>query len=398
MSTATSKLGDPTEALAALLRALTPVDTHTLALHHAAGRVLAQPLTTDRPSPPCDVSAMDGYALRLSDSRGRVPVADEVQIGSAPPELPPGAALRIFTGGAVPADADIVIRREDVTETQDEIFIPDDLDLTPGQNIRRRGENAPAGAPVLQPGQLITPPVAAALATFGVSEPSIHRRVRLTIIVTGNELVPPHVKPQQWQIRDSNGHTLVTMFSPLPWVECLPLRYAVDDKAALRTTVAAALPNCDALLLTGGVSMGDHDHVPAVLDDLGARTVFHKLALRPGKPLLGALGPDGQAILGLPGNPVSVMVTARRFALAALRKRAGFTQPDPPASAIQLDNPDTKTLSLTWHRPVRLTVPGRAVLLPSRGSGDMVSAAASDGFVEVPPGAAGQGPWPFYPW
>ncbi len=158
------------------------------------------------------------------------------------------------------------------------------------------------------------------------------------------------------------------------------------------------LDACDAVVLTGGVSMGDYDHVPAAVEAVGGRTVFHKLALRPGKPMLGAVGPRGQAILGLPGNPVSVMVTVRRLGIAALRRLAGFAKVDPPLPMVSLQEASTKPLHLWWYRPVRLLADGKAELVHSMGSGDLVSAARSDGFIELPPHAQGEGPWPFYTW
>ena len=385
--------------MALLLAKLSPVATRRVPLAQASGRVLAEPVVTDRPSPPCDVSAMDGYALRTDDlTKSRLSVAGEVATGHAAPALPPDQAVRVFTGGAVPAEAQVVVRREDVNERTDAIDLPEGLDLPPGANIRHQGENAAAGAAVVEAGKLVTPAVAAALGAFGVAEPRVFDRVRISVLVTGDELLPVDATPQPWQIRDSNSQTLATLLGEIPWIELRSIRRVHDQLDPLTHALRAALDTSDAVLLTGGVSMGDYDFVPDAVQAAGGSMVFHKLALRPGKPMLGAVGPQGQAVLGLPGNPVSVMVTARRWASVALRKRAGLAQPDPPSAAVRLVNGVDKRLSLWWYRPVRLTETGQAEVIKTMGSGDLAATASSDGFVELPPDATGIGPWPFYPW
>ena len=390
---------DVADAIAAMVARTQPVGSESVPLHAAADRVLAAALITDRPSPACDVSAMDGYGLRLADRhRDPLPVAAEVGIGHAPPDMPPHAAVRIFTGGPVPSGCEAVIPREHVHELPDAIRIPSDLAINPGQHIRRRGENSAADQSVVDAGSPITPTVAAALAAVGCAQPAVHRRVRLAVIVTGNEVHDIAAAVDPWQLRDSNGPALQTLFAPLPWIDLLDITHVSDDPSALRRAVAGALDRCDAMLLTGGVSMGDYDFVPRVLTELGADTVFHKLPIRPGKPILAAITPAGQPVLGLPGNPVSVMTTARRIAAPILRRLAGFALPDSPPLHVVVANPDTQQLPLRWSRPARLVAPGTVELLPSRGSGDIIAAARSDGFVELPPQQHGPGPWPFYPW
>lgn len=392
-------LTPPLEALDSLLNRLSPLDSESIGLAEAPGRVLAQRVSADRPSPACDVSAMDGYAVRLADLPcARLPVAGEVLMGQRPPALPTAAAIRIFTGGAVPHDADAVIRREDVIEKPDHIEFPPSLGVQPGQHIRRQGENAPAGITVLQPGRLIDGPAGAALANFGITRPHVTRRVHVGVIVTGNELLAPDEKPQPWQLRDSNAYALGSLLSPLAWLKMRSIRHAPDEPETLARMLKQTLTKCDAIVLTGGVSMGDHDYVPRAVEDVGGQTIFHKLALRPGKPVLAAVACGNKPILGLPGNPVSVMTTARRLAVPVLRKLAGFATADPPVPVVEVVNPDEKTLSLWWYRPVRLTATGQAELIKTMGSGDLVSAAQSDGFIQCPPDAAGPGPWAFYNW
>lgn len=394
-------LPTPDEAMADLLPRIAAVPIEPAPLSAAAGRVLAQDVLADRDSPACDVSAMDGYAVRLADlGPDGLPVAGESPIGRSPLPLPPGRCVRLFTGAAVPPEADAVIRREDVEEQPGRIrLIVPVTTLKRGQNIRRRGENLEAGRPVLMAGTRIDGPAAAALATFGVARPRVHRRVRVAILTTGDELLPASAAVNPWQVRDANGPALHALLAPVGWLEVAAPRHVRDDAEAIREAVLDALSQADALVLSGGVSMGDHDHVPAAVRDAGASVVFHKLAIRPGKPVLAAIGPRQQVIFGLPGNPVSVLVTARRLLGPALARRAGIAQPLGPDARVMLKDADGKSLSLTWFRPVRLLSADLAQLVATRGSGDVASAARSDGFIEAPPQAAHPGEtWPFWRW
>ncbi len=390
----------PEVAISQLVDELESVSPESVDITHAPGRVLAEPVRTDRDSPPHDVSSMDGYAVRLADIQsGQIPVAGEVITGQAPPALPPGCAMRIFTGGCVPAEADVVIKREDTEEHPDhiELTIARDL-ISKNLNIRRQGENQTKGATVIKPGCAMTPAVSTALASFGIAQPILYRRVRLSLLITGNELQSIESTPEPWQIRDSNGPALANLFGSLPWIEIVTTVRCMDDEIDLTTQLDEQLATCDAVIITGGVSMGDYDFVPDAIKASGCSIKFHRLPMRPGKPLLGAVGPKGQVVMGLPGNPVSVMVTARRFASVALRKRAGFADPDPLPQQVTLNEHDQKLLNLWWYRPVRLVAPGVAELVSSKGSGDIVSAAQSDGFLQIAPESTDPGPWPYWEW
>ena len=388
----------PDAATMALVERLAPLDCEQVQLAACLGRVLAVPVTADRPSPPCDVSAMDGYALRLVDlSATSIRLAGEASTGRAPLELPKGLALRIVTGAPLPRGAETVIRREDVEEMPDAIrLIAPREAISAGQHIRRMGENIAEGRVVVAEGRLITPAAIAAAAAFGAARLSVRKKLRVALIVTGDELIEVSQTPRPWELRDSNGPTLCALLGPLGWAELLSVQRAVDDFQETRRMVEGALADCDALLLTGGVSMGVHDHVPDVLRACGAEVVFHKLPIRPGKPMLGAVGPNGQAIFGLPGNPVSVMVTARRLAIPTFLKKAGG-QPPPPAQ-VGIANADDRSIPLHWFRLVTCIGPGLAELIDNRGSGDIVAASRSDGFVEQRPQDGALGPLDFYPW
>ncbi len=390
----------PAAALGALLGRVGPVGTERVALDDSSGRVLAEDVRADRASPACDVSAMDGYAVRIADlACGSLAVAGEIAIGSAPPAMPGGAALQIVTGAPVPDGAEAVIKREDVEETQGRIGVGAGVaaSVKHGQNIRRMGENLEAGALVCSGGRAVTPALAGSLATFGMVEPSVYRKVRVGVVITGDEVVDPGETPSVWRLRDSHGSVLRSMLRSREWIELGSMERVRDDASAIEEAARAALEACDALILTGGVSMGDHDHVPGVVERLGAELVFHRLPQRPGKPALGAVGAGGKPVFGLPGNPLSVLVTAHRLVMPALARRGGIVGGS-ATTLVRVTNADEKTLGMWWHRLVRLTGEGEAELVESKGSGDVASAAGSDGFVEVPPGGSGDGPWLFYGW
>ncbi len=406
----TFTLESPAEAVRLIVDQARAVETETIPLAGAAGRVLAQPIRADRPSPSCDVSAMDGYALRTSDLAHTTPLTLDIIAdappGTRPPPMPPlPGTLRIMTGSPIPPGADLVIKREDTTEQTTEhthadaqtITIEPDVlrTLKPGNHIRRQGENIAQGAIVAQPGVEISPTLAGMLSLFGQTTVTVHRPVRTAIITTGDEVLPTDATPTPYQLRDSNSPALAAMLASKPWLvpaspasPALPASptHANDTPKHIAAAITAALAHADLLFMTGGVSMGDRDHVPAVLRDLGATILFHKLPQRPGKPALAALMPGGQLVLGLPGNPVSVCVTARRLGGPVLRHLAGLTNPEPDR-LVRLENNDRKTLELWWHRLVQLMPDGAARLVANVGSGDLVAAARADGFIEIPPGS-----------
>lgn len=387
------------------------VVTVRLPLFDAHGRVLSRDLTADRDSPAADVSAMDGYALSSADLPAEPPAGDEpaaVELpvvgesipGTPPPQAPPvGSAVRIFTGAVVPAGCDAVLRREDVHEFADRIQITRGANGGPSTgHIRHRGENAAAGSIILRSGSILHAGHIAAAANFGAATVEVARSVRVQPIVTGDELLGVEQAVEPWQLRDSNGPTLSALLGRHPWIHAAPVRHAVDSLDALTEQIATALRDADAVLLTGGVSMGDYDFVPAAARAAGCRQVFHKLPVRPGKPIFGAVGPEGQLIIGLPGNPVSAAVGTVRFVLPLLRRMASCEPWMPLRPAVMLEGAGPKTLPLHWFRLVRLTAAHSAELVASRGSGDLVSLAASSGFIEQPPDTTGPGPWPYWSW
>lgn len=404
-------LHSPDEAIAALLpgaeRIAARLGDETASL--PLGRVLAQSVVADRDSPPFDYSAMDGYACRaewLAGASGpvRLAVVGEARIGSPPPALTDRRAIRISTGAPIPSGADAVVRREDVQEIPSGDTVAAILIKSarpgPGDNIRRRAENARAGEVLVPAGELVSPAIAGVLAAVGLAAPRVRARLRVSIIVTGDELTPPELDPGPFQIRDSNGPALAALLDAASFLDVLPHSRGNDDVHALAAAIELAARASHAVILSGGVSMGHRDPVRRALELLGARILFHGLPQRPGKPILAAeLPADPPALLfALPGNPVSALVTCTRVVLPVLAAAAGLARLPPPP-AVRLANPDGKSIDLWWHRLVRLRPTGDAELIESVGSGDFVAAARADGFVEVPPRAGdAAGPFRFFAW
>ena len=346
------------------------VDLEPVVATKSSGRVLAENIFAFRDSPSTDVSAMDGYAVRLCDINEKsLPVTGTATAGSTPLQLTPISAIRVFTGGPVPIQAECVVRREDCLETATQVTIQVPIEsIALGQNIRRQGENAKAGDLVIPRGSLLSPCRFAGAMTFSSNpELAVYKKVRVAIINTGDELIEfgQHIQP--WQIRDSNGPFLESMLASHAWVQTERFKVP-DQRDKTEQAIRERLAQCDVLLLTGGVSMGDTDYVPDSIRSVGGQIVFHRIPIRPGRPMLGAYGPNGQLILGLPGNPLSVAVTFRRYAMHLIRYIAGFANAEPVPS-IQVESDDSKTIDFTWFRLVSLDAAGRlklvTVLLPA---------------------------------
>ena len=372
----------------------------------ARGRVLAEDVCADRESPAFDHSAMDGYAVRVEGLVAGLEVVGESRIGEEPARLEgSGRAVRIATGAGMPAGADAVIRREDVVEIGEpvrrvEIAAGALAKVRVGDHVRRRGENAARGVVVVSRGALISAATVGTLAAVGCARVAVYSRVRVGIITTGDELVDAGCAAlREYEVRNSNGPGLAGMLGGHAWVGVERVVHVRDEGEGLERAVRGALDDCDVIVMTGGVSMGHRDPVRGVVEGVGAEVVFHGLPQRPGKPMLGAVVARGArkvAVFGLPGNPVSAMVTARRVVVPVMAARAGMTEVREPMVA-EIANGDGKALELWWHRLARVGGDGRVELVDTRGSGDIVSCGRAEGFVEVAPGNAGSRAR-FYAW
>jgi len=312
-------------------KVLTPIATsERLHIRAALGRVIAEDIVSPLDVPGHDNSAMDGWAYRHSDLvDGDVAVMKRVGTSYAgKPYLGPvgkGECVRIFTGAVIPDGCDTVAMQERVTEDTAGVHIPGDL--KPGQNRRFRGEDLKAGALAVQRGTLVGPATVGLLASLGIAEVSVYRKLRVAFFSTGDELKSIGSTLGPGDIYDSNRYTIYSM---LECAGCQPIDLGnfVDSPDAIRAGFQAASVNADVVITSGGVSVGEADFIKQMLDELG-EVLFWKIAMKPGRPM--AYGKVGNAhFFGLPGNPVAVMVTFYQFvrpALATLQGRTDYMLP-----------------------------------------------------------------------
>lgn len=273
--------------------------------------------------PEFDNSSMDGYAVRAGEAgKGATlcVLGDEQPAGvDRELELPPGAAIRIFTGAPVPAGSDAVIMQEDVVRTDDRIEIMDPV--VSGENIRRRGGDVCAGQTIVPKGKVLNTTTIALLASQGIAEVAVHVRPMVHVVTTGDELIQLGEYRMPGQIFDSNGILLRNAAEEAGGVA--EQVHVPDNPDLMREAFEILCQVSDVLVIAGGVSVGDRDFVKGVLNDIGVETNFWRIRLKPGKPFLFGKHPDGCLVFGLPGNPVSAYVTFRLFVAPAIEARMG---------------------------------------------------------------------------
>jgi molybdopterin molybdotransferase len=309
------------EALDAILASATLTATEWLPLDQCAGRVLAShSVIAATDVPPFANSSMDGYALRAADAPGELRLAGEVAAGRGElPRLEPGSALRIMTGAPLPPGADAVVPLEVAVEAGGRIRVPA---APSGAYVRAAGLDTHAGDRVELPAEPLTPASIAVLASLGIGEVEVRRRARVAILSTGDELVPPGSALGPGQIHDANSAALAAAVGEAGG-DPVPLDRAPDDPGAIEALVARGIAVADVLVVSGGVSVGRHDHVRGVIERLGSLD-FWRIRVQPGKPLaFGAIG--GRPVIGLPGNPVSALVTFELFVRPLLRAMLGLS-------------------------------------------------------------------------
>ncbi len=315
------------EAQARILALKAPVETERVALNEAAGRWAAEDVAALRTQPARELSAMDGYAIRFADAAGPWTVIGESAAGTQfAGKVETGEAVRIFTGAVVPKGADTVIIQENVSREGDVVTLTGDAPIKAGQNVRYAGGDFVEGTVVVPKGAELHARHVALAAMAGHGELTVHRKLKVALVSTGNELVTPGSPCAEDQIPASNGVMLAAMLRSLP-VELSEFPAVEDDLEAL-TQQFRALADHDIIVTTGGASVGDHDLIVPALKAAGGEIVFWKIAMRPGKPVIaGRLG-DAVA-LGLPGNPVSAFVTAMLYLRPLIAHLCGAADPLP---------------------------------------------------------------------
>lgn len=316
------------EAQARLLALAEPVAIETVPLMQAAGRWAAGDICALRTQPAADLSAMDGYAIRFAGMPGPWQVIGESAAGTGFDGAAAEAhqAVRIFTGAPLPPGTDTVVIQEEVARAGTEMTLTGEGPARIGQHVRRAGGDFAAGARLIEAGERLTPARIALGASGGHGALAVRRRVRVALISTGDELVPPGAPVQGVQLPSSNAAMLAALLADVP-VETIDMGIVPDRLDALTDAFAAAR-NADVIVTTGGASVGDHDLVRPALEAAGAALDFWKVAMKPGKPLMaGRLG--GAIVLGLPGNPVSAFATAFLFLRPLVARLGGARDPLP---------------------------------------------------------------------
>jgi len=375
------------EALENLLRFARPVEqSESVTLTRCLNRILATDVTSSINVPPAANSAMDGYAIRCSDiatsANTRLQVTQRIPAGATGDPLQAGTAARIFTGAPLPAGADAVIMQEQVTVEGD--FICFDAAVNSRQNIRDAGEDICADQTILTSGTQLRAQELGLAASIGVSQLSVTRKIRVGIFFTGDELVEPGQPLGPGKIYDSNRYTLTGLLQTMG-CEIVDLGIVGDTLALTEQAILDATRQTDLVITSGGVSVGEEDHVRIALEKLGQLHMW-RLRIKPGKPLAFGIV-NNTAFMGLPGNPVSVFATFCLFVAPFIKKLQGrnkiYSESTRINAAFDWPKPDSRR-EFTRARIGR-DIDNRlqASLYPNQGSGVLMSTSWADGFVDI---------------
>lgn len=379
------------QALALILKSIRPLAAVRLPLADCLKRVLSEDISASVDIPPFSNSAMDGWAVRSRDAQrasARRPVllaiTGDLPAGASPRRpVRPGETIRIMTGAAIPPGADAVVRSEDSREVRSRVKIL--VPAAPGLNIRRAGESVRRGETVLRRGQILRPPEIGLLASLGIPTVKAIPAPRVAVISTGNELRPLGGKLTPGKIFDCNRYSLTALVAEYGGIP-VPFGIVGDREAAIRTAFRRAR-GCDLVLTSGGVSVGEHDLVKKVLTDSGGKIDVWRIAMKPGKPLtFGSL--SGRPFFGLPGNPVSAIVSFLLFvrpALLAMQGKAGVNLREERA-VLEEDFGEISDRT-QFVRAVLVRRRGRLYARPTgpQGSGIPLSLVLADGLIVIPP-------------
>jgi molybdopterin molybdotransferase len=384
----------PVEADALIAGQLSCLPIESLPLVQCVGAVLRENIYAERDQPPFDRVAMDGFAVSTVGLRGGKPLLVQAMQAAGDPPLSlasPQHAIEIMTGAVLPAGCDAVIpveqSRLSAIEPQTVSFEPE-LRIAVGQNIHRRGSDVRQGALLLSNGVRLGAPEIAVAAGAGMPRIRVSAQPTISVISTGNEIIEPGEPILAHQVRRSNAYGIVAALRRQGF-QRIADEHLPDEMDALKTRLRVLVQTHDVLILSGGVSAGRLDLVPAALAGIGVREVFHKVAQRPGKPLWFGMAPTGTAVFALPGNPVSTLVCLARYVLPALYAAMGETPPRAPerialAAAVEV------RAALAFFMPVKIMIDdwGRPWAEPrsTNGSGDYAALTGTDGVVELPPG------------
>jgi molybdopterin molybdotransferase len=366
-----------------------PIGAEEVALDDALGRILAERIVAPNDVPAVDRSAMDGYAFRAADVASvpaELAVVEFLPAGRGAEGIVvgPGQAVRIMTGAPVPRGADAIQMIERTESAPDGKSVRVLASVASGANILVQAEDVRRGEEVLRAGTRIRSPEIGVLAAFGRLRPRVYRRPKVHILSTGDEVVEAAAAPLPHQVRNSNGPAVAALLREVG-IAPIPLGIVGDDRASLDAGIRAGLEG-DMLVLIGGVSVGDRDLVAGRLAAAGVTTLFHRIAMKPGKPLLfGRRG--GCLVFGLPGNPLSALTACMLFVLPAAGRLMGQDAVPERTLKARLAAPLRQKPGRTWYRLAAIELQDGipvATPVPSSSSGDLISATRANGFIVVP--------------
>jgi molybdopterin molybdotransferase len=369
-----------------VLENLPPISTEEVRFDLSLGRILAEGLYATCDVPPFDRAAMDGFAVRAEDVQNtpvELEIVGEVRAGQGDPgSIGAGECRAIMTGAPLPVGADAVQMVEKTGRQGNRVTLLASVRV--GDHLARRASEASAGTEAVEAGRVVGPAEIAVMAAFGLERVRVVRRPRVALLATGDELVDVSVEPGPGQIRNSNAWSLASQLRTLG-IEPEILGVARDDRGDLSERIASGLAR-DVLILSGGVSMGDYDLVPEVLQELGLAIVFSRVAMKPGKPTLFARKGD-RLVFGLPGNPVSTFVAFENFVRPALGRLCGYRAPELPCVRGELLRDMTQVPGRTAYLPARTRcTAGRWTVDPLRlrGSADIIGFSRADSLIIFP--------------
>jgi len=376
------------EAIAARVIAL-PAESR--ALQHCVGRILRQDVYAERDNPPFDRVCMDGIAISSAafDQGLRRFTIEAVQAAGAPPVTLSRQenAVEVMTGAMLPWGTDCVIPLEEYAVTDNVVLLQERTLGERYRNVQRRGSDSAPGVALLKAGVLLGAPEIAVVASAGLASVFVSRQPSFMVVSTGDELIEPGAPIAEHQVRRSNAYAVLAALAAHGF-DAVANDHLLDDETMLLERLTRHLAERDVLILSGGVSKGKFDLVPKALKSLGVQEVFYQVAQRPGMPMWFGIGPRGQLVFGLPGNPVSTLVCLIRYVFPAVALAMGAhpVAPEPIAlaSAFRLSR-----ASMTYFLPVSVRHDASAHWLAEprqpNGSGDFLALTGTDGFVELPP-------------
>jgi len=355
--------------------------TERIPLIKAIGKYIATPILAPMNVPSFDNSGMDGYAFAWEDQGESRKLAQIVQAGSNPDfTLEKGTAVRIFTGAPVPKGADTVVQQELVTVVGDTIFFEIDK-LAQGQNVRKTGSQCQKGDLILEAETPITPGTIGLLASLGIAEVEVFASPKISIILTGDEIIELGHELQPGQIFNANGPALQSYLSQIGIAD-VPIHQVKDEKNEVVNVIGKALDSSDVVLLTGGISVGDYDFVKVGLEKNGVEQLFYKVRQRPGKPLFA--GKKGEKLIfALPGNPASVLTCFIQYVKPCLLQWLGHPSAWQTPTYLPIVSDFNKKAPLTFFLKAKVEN-GRVVILPAQESFNLLSFGIAGGLAEIP--------------